>query len=171
MIIRYVSNTGKMMENPYYMPLDGILAFIEEPASLAEVLAQYANDGDEDALRWVKRLFRYGPTVSLLSELDKKLRYIRSEAYLSFNYTTARFEWKHGFPSDRTFSDRDSIYAVMVARMINDGSDGRLKQCELESCRKYFTGNAKARYCHDNCGAIVRARKMRKDQKRRQAML
>ena len=138
---------------------------------VAEALVKFANGGSEIAMGWVKRLERYGVTDTLVSEVDRIVRNVKFRSYLKLNHESGRFETQFETPLAQSMSDDKALFAMMVARLVNSEWADNIKRCELQECGTYFVGNAKARYCHDNCGAIVRARKMREKQKYRQAMI
>ena len=138
---------------------------------VAEALVKFGNGGSEIAMGWVKRLERHGVTDTLASEVDRIVRTVKFHAYLKLDHETGRFEPQFETPLAESMSDDKALFAMMVARLVNSEWAYNIKRCELEECRTYFVGNAKARYCHDNCGAKVRAREMRKRNRERQMMI
>jgi len=148
----------------------GVWAMHMPERKVAESLVKFANGGSDSALSWVRRLEQYGVTDAMFSELDRIVRKVKFRAQMKLNRETGTFDWKYAIPLAHSMSDDNVLFAMMVARLVNSEWADNIKRCELQECRNYFVGNAKARFCHDNCGAIVRARKMRKRNKERQML-
>lgn len=134
---------------------------------VAESLARFANGGNESALRWAKHLVQHGVTDTMRSELRRIVGRMTFRAQMKLDDETGKFVWNYAIPLAKSVNDDYVVFAFMVARLVDSDLTYKVKRCELEECRKFFVGNAKARYCHDNCGAKVRARKMRREAKGR----
>jgi len=143
---------------------------------LADDLAAWANSGDECALQWIRRLKKYGVTKSLLADVDRAVRGFRVHTFLALDVDFGTFGWRQQIIKHRTFSDhsavsdRAAVFALMIARLVNAGIIDRLKRCQLKSCRKYFFGGPRAKWCSDTCGSKVRVRNKRKRDKQRQML-
>ena len=160
-------NTGDAELQELRLRFAGILMILDRTTGAKELITA-ANNGNQDALYWIRRIERYGITESLMVDIARILKNIPIRAQLVLNRKDLTFRYEHTI--DEPLSGIERIYALVILDMIRDGALDGLKRCELNECRKYFIGNAKARYCHDNCGAKVRARAMRRRNKAAQMM-
>ena len=150
---------------------NGTALYAAGARSAIDDLLTAANDGDKQALHWIRRLERYGPTASLLRDLAKPINHIQLTASLEVveDREKLSFRWRHEPPEHWTLNP-ELYYAGIFIYLLGIGALDGLKRCSLKECRKYFVGNAKAVWCSDKCGSKYRARRMRKRNKERQML-
>ena len=140
-------------------------------ASDVDKFVAAANDGDKQALYWIRRLERYGVTASLLQDIVKIIN--RAQMIMSIvvveDGENLRLDYRHDFPEHHVPAP-EIFYAINFMSYLGAGALDGLKRCSLKECRKYFVGNAKAVWCSDKCGSKYRARRMRKRNKERQML-
>lgn len=145
---------------------------------VAESLTKFANEGNESALRWAKRLVDHGVTDTMRSELVRIVGRVKFRSQMKLDSETGGFVWNYTIPLAKSVEDDYVVFAFMVARLLDSSGAFSIKQCALPTdmkklakkypslrekvrtgkydCKNFFVGNAKARYCHDNCGARFR---------------
>ena len=124
-----------------------------------------ANEGEETVLKWVKRVEKEGVTPALVIEINRALEKINFIACPALLPGMEKLGFRYANPAGVDGWDDETTMTYWVANLIADGTLNRLKRCEFKECRKYFLGNAKAKYCSDRCGSNVRVRKLRSKSK------
>jgi len=140
-------------------------SLLGDPESLARTLVNTANAGNDNSLKWIRRLERYGITDAFLRDLESEVRLAQFVAYLSLDKENGVFKWTHEWPIDETLSRPSDYYAVLVAWAASSGAFRNLKKCGADDCSKYHVRRGK--WCSDNCGSKYRVRKKRKLDKAR----
>lgn len=136
-----------------------------EPRKAANRLLEDAENGNGNAKKYVNAFVTTGVTETLIKRIDSKLRKIDFAAQLRRTQGALTFEWRVGAPEPGQLAG-EVYYALLALLAISYGEARRFKECEY--CKKRFLGNAKAKYCSNNCGSQIRVRRKRaKDKKRK----
>ena len=127
---------------------------------LLEMLLEAANQGDELARRWLKRIEQHGITKGLVRDLNQKLEGFPMEACFALHEDTAKLDASFlitGMPED------ESVHtAFSVAMLLSKGALNGLMQCASKECRKFAVRSTRAKWCSDTCGGRDRGRHKRK---------
>ncbi len=148
---------------------------------LANEFAELANLGDRLARRWVFRLHRYGTTLALLSMVDKIVCRVEAISTYQLDKETGKFVmswdvWSNSLKEKPIFPNRETIFAWIVMRLINDDIAETLKLCEARAagqshmtdskahmCPNYFFGRPNKHWCSKKCGSRMRVAKIRNE--------
>ena len=147
---------------------------------LANELADLANSGDELAHRWIYRLHKYGTTRPVLSMVNPLVRKVEAVSTYQLDKETGKFVaswdvWSKSLKEKPIFPSRETIFAWIVMRIINDDIAGKVKRCKAPlakqkrmardpdaTCPNYFFGLSNRHYCSKTCGTRVRVANRRR---------
>ena len=118
-------------------------------------------------------MHRYGTTLALLSMVDRIVRRVEAVSTYQLDRGTGKFvaSWDFWAGSIKTpiFPNRETIFAWIVMRIINDDIAGTVKRCKAPlakqkrvkrdanaTCPNYFFGLSNRHYCSKTCGTRVR---------------
>ena len=135
---------------------------------ILEMLLEAANQGDEQAQGWLKRIRQHGVTRGLVRDLNKELEGMPMNACFALNEDSKSLEPRFLF-SDFPESGTVRI-AFAVATLLSEGALNGLIQCASKECRKFAVRNTRAKWCSDTCGGRDRGRHKRKKDRERQML-
>ncbi len=144
--------------------------FWRDAGQIAIELATAANRGDDLSTYWISRLIEENVSHALLRDIFDRVSDVYVTSKLELDIDKKEFSWVYGPENFDVYPNAEKFCALMLVHLINAGIVEKVKQCERDECGNFFVGNKKARYCDDKCGSIIRARKMRKQNKARQAL-
>jgi len=137
-------------------------------ARLLEILLEAANQGDEEAQRWLKRIERHGITKGLVRDLNQKLLGWPMEACFALDEDAAKLD--ASFLIGSLPEDKSVHTAFSVAMLISKGALNGLMQCASTECRNFAVRSTRAKWCSDKCGGRDRGRNKRKNDRQRQML-
>lgn len=116
-------------------------------------------------LKWLSRFYRYGISKKMLQELNAAMVEIKCSPWI---YTDENdgYVLTYAINFDQ-IPPVESAAALFFSSMALNGELNGLKRCESHECRKFYVGNAKAKWCSDTCGSRERLRKKRKRDRER----
>lgn len=129
-----------------------------ESLSAKDIAGQFvalANTGDSLATNWLKRLLddRRGTIDALANSEAVGLQWVPQK---KGNRIVWRYVYRGGYR-------KDDLYAWALIRVIQEGTDRRIKRCPLKDCQKIFFGDVRAKWCSPGCGSLYRVRKKRRE--------
>lgn len=132
------------------------------PGDLGAYIAESANSGQSDALRWTSRLAevkRSGSRRALKEFLDD-LTDAAAEVtqVISAVRRGNRIQWSYRYPSQAVLGD---LFALAMLRLVDEDQLSRFNYCQSPACGTLFFGNTQRKWCSRNCGSRTRVKRMR----------
>jgi hypothetical protein len=110
--------------------------------------------------QWLTGLRKDGFTALMIEELNKQTADIRYRRLLNLD--------EDGSPRWDSIADlggdigSESKAAYAISHLLGSGAFQRLRQCQEDTCDRFFLGPPNARWCSDRCGSRSRGRDKRK---------
>jgi hypothetical protein len=143
------------------LPLHHRLGFMCSVEDVAETLVEQANEGDEQARRWLDPLIAKGPTAKLIWEIHDIAKDVVIPMHLGIRGSRSRPKLVLGYGALMD-TPEPALYALAVGRMIETGFADRFHRCGVPDCQRYFVGDPRSRWCSTTCGSKARVRAKRK---------
>lgn len=131
-----------------------------DDGAVLENLLVAANQGDELALQWIRRIHQHGVTKQLARDLNSRLSQCPLTAFFSFDADSKSLVPKFVVPENMQDAGRNFGITLYIACLLADGRLDDLKRCE--ECRNYHVRGPLAKWCSDGCGSGKRQRDKRK---------
>jgi hypothetical protein len=160
-------------------------ALLLDTRELGEEIVSLANSGDAMALRWIRRLFRYGVTPTMLNMIDRIVREVDLVHNYRLNPDNSKFDLElrvwgrvQPVPDQPLFPNMETVFCWILMRLVNDEIADTLTRClapasksKDKACNNYFFARPNRAWCSKTCGSRVRAAKKRRKDRLRGAML